>query len=116
VVDGQAPLEEWRRAVLDHLGLSPPEEPKLPPAVPEVVRVPVDEEGWKLEGILRADGALCHRLLGRPASEQGGYVTVTGAPDGAPGRVAYPPARPGLPYLLLKVQRATATRCLRRIA
>ena len=29
--------------VLTHLGLSPPEEPKPPPAVHEVVRVSVDE-------------------------------------------------------------------------
>jgi hypothetical protein len=32
-----------------HLGLSPPEEPKPPPAVHEVVRVPVDEEGREME-------------------------------------------------------------------
>ena len=31
--------------VLAHLGLSPPEQPKPPPAVHEVVRVPVDDEG-----------------------------------------------------------------------
>jgi len=35
--------------ILDHLGLSPPEEPKPPPAVHEVVRVPVDEEGREME-------------------------------------------------------------------
>jgi hypothetical protein len=35
--------------ILDHLGRSPPEEPKPPPAVPEVVRVPVDEEGREIE-------------------------------------------------------------------
>jgi hypothetical protein len=35
--------------VLAHLGLSPPEEPKPPPAVHEVVRVPVDEEGREME-------------------------------------------------------------------
>ena len=33
--------------ILDHLGLSPPEEPK--PPVHEVVRVPVDEEGREME-------------------------------------------------------------------
>jgi hypothetical protein len=32
------------RRILDHLGLSPPEE-KPPPKVAEVVRVPVDDEG-----------------------------------------------------------------------
>lgn len=37
------------RQILDHLGLSPPEDPKPPPAVPEVVRVPVDEEGREIE-------------------------------------------------------------------
>jgi hypothetical protein len=37
------------KQVLAHLGLSPPEEPKPPPAVLEVVRVPVDEEGRKME-------------------------------------------------------------------
>ena len=31
--------------ILDHLGLSPPQDPKPPPAVSEVVRVPVDDEG-----------------------------------------------------------------------
>jgi hypothetical protein len=36
------------RRILDHLGLSPPEEPKPPPAVHQVVRVPVDEEGREL--------------------------------------------------------------------
>jgi len=35
--------------ILAHLGLSPPEEPKPPPAVHEVVRVPVDEEGRETE-------------------------------------------------------------------
>ena len=34
--------------ILDHLGLSPPERPKPPPPVREVVRVPVDEEGWEI--------------------------------------------------------------------
>jgi len=34
---------------LDYLGLSPPEEPKPPRAVHEVVRVPVDEEGRQME-------------------------------------------------------------------
>jgi hypothetical protein len=33
------------RQILGHLGLSPPEQPKPPPAVHEVVRVPVDDEG-----------------------------------------------------------------------
>jgi hypothetical protein len=37
------------KQVLAHLGLSPPEEPKPPPAVHEVVRVPVDEEGREME-------------------------------------------------------------------
>jgi hypothetical protein len=36
--------------ILDHLGLNPPETAKPPPAVPEVVRVPVDEEGRESEG------------------------------------------------------------------
>jgi hypothetical protein len=35
--------------ILDHLGLSPPEITKPPPAVDEVVRVPVDEEGREIE-------------------------------------------------------------------
>ena len=35
--------------ILAHLGLSPPEEPKPPPAVHDVVRVPVDEEGREIE-------------------------------------------------------------------
>jgi len=33
----------------NYLGLSPPEEPKPPPAVHEVVRVPVDEEGREMQ-------------------------------------------------------------------
>jgi len=37
------------RQILDYLGLSPPEERKPPPAVQEVVRVPVDEEGREIE-------------------------------------------------------------------
>ena len=37
------------KQILEHLGLSPPEEPKPPPAVHEVVRVPVDEEGREME-------------------------------------------------------------------
>jgi len=37
------------KQVLAHLGLSPPEEPKPPPAVYEVVRAPVDEEGREME-------------------------------------------------------------------
>ncbi len=36
--------------ILHHLGLSPPETAKPPPAVHEVVRVPVDEEGREIEG------------------------------------------------------------------
>ena len=36
------------KQVLDHLGLSPPEESKPPPAMHEVVRVPVDEEGREI--------------------------------------------------------------------
>ena len=35
--------------ILDHLGLSPPETAKPPPAVHEVVRVPLDEEGREIE-------------------------------------------------------------------
>jgi len=35
--------------ILAHLGLGPPEEPKPPPAVHEVVRVPVDEQGREME-------------------------------------------------------------------
>jgi ribosomal protein S27AE len=35
--------------VLAHLGLGPPEEPKPAPAVHEVVRVRVDEEGREME-------------------------------------------------------------------
>lgn len=37
------------KQILDYLGLSPPEEPKPPPAVHEVVRVPVDEGGREME-------------------------------------------------------------------
>jgi hypothetical protein len=37
------------KQLLAHLGLSPPEEPKPPPAVHEVVRVPVDEEGREMQ-------------------------------------------------------------------
>jgi hypothetical protein len=36
------------KQVLDHLGLSPPEESKPPPAMHEVVRMPVDEEGREI--------------------------------------------------------------------
>ena len=36
--------------ILDQLGLSPPETTKPLPAVHEVVRVPVDEEGRAIEG------------------------------------------------------------------
>jgi hypothetical protein len=35
--------------ILHHLGLSPPETAKPPPAVHEVVRVAVDEEGREIE-------------------------------------------------------------------
>lgn len=35
------------RRILDHLGLSPPEE-KPPPQISELVRVPVDEEGREI--------------------------------------------------------------------
>ena len=35
--------------LLAHRGLSPPEERKPPPAVHEVVRVPVDQEGREME-------------------------------------------------------------------
>jgi hypothetical protein len=34
--------------ILDHLGLGPPETAKPPPALHEVVRVPVDEEGREI--------------------------------------------------------------------
>jgi hypothetical protein len=37
----------WSSTLLDHLGLTPPEE-KPPPEVKEVVRVPVDEEGREI--------------------------------------------------------------------
>jgi hypothetical protein len=37
------------KQVLAHVGLSPPEEPKPPPAVHEVVHVPIDEEGREME-------------------------------------------------------------------
>jgi hypothetical protein len=37
------------KQILEHLGLSPPEEPKPQPAVHEVVRVPVDEEGREID-------------------------------------------------------------------
>ena len=37
------------KQILEHLGLSPPEEPKPPPAVHELVRVPVDQEGREME-------------------------------------------------------------------
>jgi hypothetical protein len=37
------------KQILEHLGLSPPEDPKPPPAVHEVARVPVDEEGREME-------------------------------------------------------------------
>jgi len=37
------------KQVLAPLGLSPPEEPKPPPAAHEVVRVPVDQEGREME-------------------------------------------------------------------
>ena len=35
--------------ILAHLGLRPPETAQPPPAVREVVRVPVDEEGREIE-------------------------------------------------------------------
>jgi hypothetical protein len=35
--------------ILDHLGLGPPETAKPPPALHEVVRVPIDEEGRQIE-------------------------------------------------------------------
>jgi hypothetical protein len=37
------------KQILAYLGLSPPEEPKPPPAEHEVVREPVDEEGREME-------------------------------------------------------------------
>jgi hypothetical protein len=36
------------KRILDHLGLSPPEEEK-PPPIREVVRVPVDDEGREIQ-------------------------------------------------------------------
>ena len=36
------------KQILDHLGLSPPEDPSPPPALHYVVRVPVDEEGREI--------------------------------------------------------------------
>ena len=43
----------WRACgiskIIDHLGLSPPETAKPPPALHEVVRVPVDEQGREIE-------------------------------------------------------------------
>jgi hypothetical protein len=35
------------RRILDHLDLSPPEKP--PPSVRDIIRVPVDEEGRKID-------------------------------------------------------------------
>ena len=35
------------RQILDHLGLSPPEKP--PPETPDIVRVPLDDEGREIE-------------------------------------------------------------------
>ena len=54
------------KQILNHLGLSPPEDPKPPPAVHEVVRVPLDEELRRasypsragLRGMLRARALL----------------------------------------------------------
>ena len=37
------------KQILDHPGLSPPDAPKPPPAVQQIVRVPVDEEGREIE-------------------------------------------------------------------
>lgn len=37
------------RQILDHLGLSSPDEPRPPPDKHDVVRVPVDEEGREIE-------------------------------------------------------------------
>lgn len=37
------------KQILDHMALNPPEEPKPPPAVHEVLRVPVDVEGREIE-------------------------------------------------------------------
>jgi hypothetical protein len=37
------------KEILDHLGLSPPEHPKPPPALHEVLRVPVDVQGREIE-------------------------------------------------------------------
>jgi hypothetical protein len=34
--------------ILDHLGLSPSENEKPPLPVPEVVRVPVNDDGWEI--------------------------------------------------------------------
>ena len=39
----------WSSTLLDHLGLSPAQESKPLPAMHEVVRVPVDEEGREME-------------------------------------------------------------------
>jgi hypothetical protein len=44
------------KQILDHLGLAEPEDTKPPPAVDEVVRVPVDEEGSRARGTLRRAG------------------------------------------------------------
>jgi len=48
LVDKHAISQELAK-ILHHLGLSPPESAKPPPAVHEVVRVPVDEEGREIE-------------------------------------------------------------------
>ena len=37
------------KEILDHVGLGPPEHPKPPPAVREVLRVGVDEEGREID-------------------------------------------------------------------
>ena len=36
------------KQILDHLGLSPPEDPKPQPAVHQVIRVPLDEEAREI--------------------------------------------------------------------
>jgi hypothetical protein len=46
---GEARRQVAIREILDHLGLSPPEHPKPPPAVREVLSVPVDEEDREIE-------------------------------------------------------------------
>ncbi len=75
------------KRILDHLGLSPPEQEKPPPAVHEVVRVPVDEEHREMEEPSSLPSAMPAKALDRgvPVRAAEGNAYRTSATPRPPG-------------------------------